>query len=453
MYSIGLDIGTTSICAVVIDANTGAVLETRTAPNNTKIPAEPWASLQDPAKILAISRELVDFLTQKYGEVDGVGISGQMHGILYLGQDGEAESPLYTWQDGRGNLEHTGGQNYAERLAEITGYTLATGYGAATHYYNCANGLVPENAKTFCTISDYVGMRLAGESSPLLHISNAASLGLFDLRRGGFDDGAIEKSGMDFPLFPRITADFAVVGKTCRGVPVTTAIGDNQASFIGSVADMDSSVLVNVGTGSQISFLIQNPGQGGGMETRPLTGNSFILVGSSLCGGRAYAAVEEFFRGVVTAAGFEAQNLYPVLDKLAGDFTELANPLEVGTQFCGTRENAIMRGYVKNLGLDNFTPRHLATGVLWGIVDELYQKFAAVAGARQKVPATLIGSGNGIRKNAAMQKMFSQRFGMQMRIPHHKEEAAFGAALTALVGVGRYESISDAQKIIRYQEN
>lgn len=73
------------------------------------------------------------------------------------------------------------------------------------------------------------------------------------------------------------------------------SIGDNQASLFGSVRDLKDTVLLNVGTGSQVSLVTERFIEcSGSVELRPCTENSYILVGASLCGGRAYAMLEQF---------------------------------------------------------------------------------------------------------------------------------------------------------------
>ena len=63
----------------------------------------------------------------------------------------------------------------------------------------------------------------------------------------------------------------------------------------------------------------------------------------------------------------------------------------------------------------------------------------------------LIASGNGLRKNKALQKLFAESFGVELKIPAHSEEAAFGAALFGLTAAGFEESIYSAQKMIKYE--
>ena len=79
--TIGLDIGTTTISAVLRDAETGAVLDGRTIPNDTNLPAaHPWEHMQDPEQIRKKSEALLAELCRE--GADAIGITGQMHGIL-----------------------------------------------------------------------------------------------------------------------------------------------------------------------------------------------------------------------------------------------------------------------------------------------------------------------------------------------------------------------------------
>jgi len=453
MKVIGLDIGTTSICASVVDAESGKVLEAVNVVNDSFLAsAHKWEKIQNPAAILSKVENLVALLTPKHAPIGAIGVTGQMHGIVYLDFNGEAVSPLYTWQDGRGDLLYQEDKTYAQFLSALTGYRLATGYGAVTHFYNLKNDLVSKEAVTFCAIHDYVAMRLARRNQPLMHTSDAASLGLFDLQSAVFDLAALEKVGMDESFFPAVTSAFELLGKTDGGIPVAVAIGDNQASVIGSVKDPQTSVLVNVGTGSQISLFYDGYLSENAMETRPLTENNFLLVGASLCGGRAYAVLEGFYRSVIGMIGLSADRLYPCMDKLSEGLETLEDKLLISTQFSGTRENPALRGSIQNLGIANFTPQHFVVGVLEGIVDELYQMYTQLK-TQNNQRTVLVGSGNGIRNSAVMRRMFEQKFGLQIRVPLHKEEAAYGAALSAMTACGFYKNIQQAQQLIAYQDN
>lgn len=429
MKAIGLDIGTTSICGILADIHSGAVEKSITLPNDSGLSSpNAWEKIQSPQRIL----EIVHIILSKLmcDGVVSIGVTGQMHGILYVDAEGSAVSPLYTWQDGRGDLAFQN-TTYARFL------NSATGYGLVTDFYNEKNGLIPETAEKFCTIHDFVVMKLCGNKAPAVHVSDAASFGLYDLKNNAF---TIENDRI-----PEVVHGVQTAGYY-KNIPVTVAIGDNQASFIGSVKDQNA-VLVNVGTGSQISVLSDEIYSVRGLETRPLYDDKYILVGSALCGGRSFAALECFFREVVFLATKEkCASLYgPMLDAID-------NLKETGlifdNRFCGTREKPDLRGSIQNISLENFTPENFIFGSLYAISDELFQMYQKTG----KTCSTLVGSGNGIRRNKKLRQMFEAAFSCKMNIPNQQEEASFGAMLFSLAGAKVYDSIEEARKIIQYEE-
>ena len=158
---------------------------------------------------------------------------------------------------------------------------MATGFGMTTHFYNHVNQLIPSDAAYLCTIPDYIAMRLANRKTPLIHQSMAASLGMYDIKRNKFDLGAVTSLGLSADMLPEIACGECYIGETDTGIPVTAALGDNQASFLASMNSEDA-CLVNVGTGSQISIMTRTPYQSAQIECRPYLGDTYLLAGSSL---------------------------------------------------------------------------------------------------------------------------------------------------------------------------
>ncbi len=425
-FGIGIDIGTTSICGILVDAGSGQVLRSITQANDCFIvTGSPWERLQDPAQIL--KKSLLVLAELRCENVISIGITGQMHGIVYLNALGEAVSPLYTWQDGRGDLPYEN-TTYAQYLS------CATGYGHVTNFYNELHHLVPKDAAFFCTISDYLAMWLCGKKTPTIHTTNAASFGLFDLKANTFSR----------EFHAPIVSDYALMG-TWNNIPVAVAIGDNQASFMGAVDQMGSA-LFNVGTGSQVSVLTDTAQCIAPVEVRPFIEQKYLLVGSALCGGRSFVLMERFFRDVVfMATGKMPDTLYPAMDKLLE--TAPLSDLVFHNQFCGTRKCPNLRASIGNIGMDNLTASDFAMGVLQGIATELSDLFATMGVSA----SSLVGSGNGLRKNKPLQKVFESQFGLALKIPRHKEEASYGAMLFSLIAVGHFSSFCEAQKMIQYE--
>lgn len=93
MHFIGIDIGTTSVCGVIYD-----FLNRSTASINVENESgidsdKPWEKIQDPQWIVACVIQIIKTFQSKYQDIKGIGITGQMHGIVYVDNDGEAVSP------------------------------------------------------------------------------------------------------------------------------------------------------------------------------------------------------------------------------------------------------------------------------------------------------------------------------------------------------------------------
>lgn len=449
MNAIGLDIGTTTISAVVIDISSGEVLKSCTISNGADIEADiQGGKLQDPNVITEKVLDVIGELKSEYAPVCAIGVDGQMHGILYVDEKGNAVSPLYTWQDNRGSLS-IGNESYAGRLSRLTGFEMATGFGLTTHYWLTINNGIPKDAVSCCTIFDYAVMKLTGSVKPKMHSSGAASFGLFDIQNTRWMVDEIISAGMDAAYLPEVTDGYVTVGTTADGIPVSCGIGDNQASFIGSVREPDSGILVNMGTGGQVSkqgFAGDIPDD---LEMRPLGSGEYIIAGSMLCGGRAYAILEGFVRSVASLAGYDGEALYGSINRVAMESIDIENPWQVDTRFSGTRSDEKLRGSIHNIGIDNFDAAHLINGLIRGIVEEATDLYEKIMTVDPRKPEMLIGSGNGLRKNPALRKVFEKRFGLKMMIPKHNEEAAFGAALFALIASG-VMTADEAGSLIHY---
>ena len=428
MYLLGIDIGTTTICGVVVKDS--KVLSSVTKKNDSNIPGSAaWEKLQNPDRIRETALSIVSALLKEYPDVARIGITGQMHGILYLDSEGQPVSPLYTWQDNRGMRPFGKEETYAQHLSRLTGYPLATGFGIVTHYYNQQNDIVPENAVAFCTIHDYIAMVLAGLTKPVTEASDAASLGVFDVVNGCFDTDALSAAGIDTRFLPPL-ASSPCIGNY-HSIPVYIAIGDNQASFLGATVGNLQAMLVNLGTGGQFCVHTKTYLTCPGLETRPFPLGGYLITGASLCGGRAYALLERFWaQAVEMMSGSPAVSCYEAMERLLCGVPKPENLPVVIPLFQGTRSAPHLRGSITELSTENFTPLHFTWAMLEGIAEELfgmYQDYLTAGG----VPGTLVGSGNGLRKNRYLQQCVSEKFGMPLHLSDCEEEAATGAALFA----------------------
>ena len=325
---------------------------------------------------------------------------------------------------------------WSKEIKEKCDLEAASGYGLVTHICNLKHGLIPERAVGFCTIMDYFGMCLTGRKKPVVHVSNAAGFGFFDGRNMKFETEKLSKMGVKENWLPEVCTGIEKLG-LYRNRQVTTAIGDNQASFLGAAGKEENTLLVNMGTGGQISILSDQYFAEKGIEARPFLNGKYLLVGSSLCGGKSYALLEQFFRRVVKAATGEDSFLYPVMEQFAKTGKEQSNrisedrKLKIRTTFDGTRTDPKSSGSIQGLTSDNFTPEAFTYGILEGMGDELYQMYRTIKNGTGIQIKNLIGSGNGVRKNPVFCEMLEELFQNKLVLSAYKEEAAAGAAISS----------------------
>lgn len=416
-YYIGLDIGTTTISAVCLDQ--GSILSSFTRLNDSSLPG---IGMQDPNRILDLCHSLLRDIQREFGPCRGIGITCQMHGIMYVDENGFCVSPLYTWENDLGNRLWEG-VPFCQWMTRQTGFPLATGYGLVTHAFLSLNNMLPASAVRLCTIGDYVGMRLCNLNRPLIHPSNAASFGLFLLEEAIFSKNALQSLGADASFLPDVSEAECVLGFTEDAVPVSIAIGDNQASYLGAQFK-PGDTLLNFGTGSQISVSCSDSTPIPGLELRPYLNGQYLLSGACLCGGSAYAALKNLFRAVPGSPDDAA--LYNWMEQ-EGRRTLNAPPPVVDTRFKGTRSEPDRTGSIQELTSDNLTPGSLVNGVLRGMCQELYAFYQQLPEPLRQTDYVVV-SGNGARKNKLLQEHARDVFALPVRLAAVAEEAAAGAA-------------------------
>lgn len=435
MKSIGLDIGTTSISGVLMDTESQKQLGSVTIPNDTALKTgASWERSQDPELIFSKCMDVIAGFQREQGEIGCIGVTGQMHGTLYCNGRGQAVSPLYTWEDGRGDLIFSEGETYAEALTRLTGYPMSTGYGLTTHFYNLNNGLLPKNAQSMCTAADYVAMRLCGNKRAVTHPTNGAGFGAFKLDELEFDVQAVEKAGISPTFLPCVVKSEKVIGHIPGGVPVSVPIGDNQAGILGSVTSLRD-VVLNIGTSSQISVISDSTQVPEGLDCRPYIDGKYIWLGAGLCGGSAFRMLNRFFRQVCEWSGTISQDEMDDLMMASAKqaYGEIEPPC-VRPLFRGTRGDPGKRGSIEDISMENLTPGSLTLGFYRGVCEEMltaYNKMPDKAKSEEK----LMLSGNAARKNPLLVKIIEETFGRKACMAQFREEAAAGAALLAAAAI------------------
>ena len=169
-----------------------------------------------------------------------------------------------------------------------------------------------------------------------------------------------------------------------------------------------------------------------------------------LAGGWSYQVLEQFFHDVGNSV-FSAQSenkLYEVMNRLAADIPSGADGLRCEPRFSGTRLDPTLRGSITGLSPQNFTAGHLAKALLEGMGRSLHDGFKAIHNITHHSPKSLVAAGNGLRENRLLAEIVSTAFGLPLTFTQHREEAAFGAALVASVGIKAFANVEDAAKIL-----
>lgn len=452
MFFIGIDIGTTSICAVLYDSVHDKVVKELHGENHF-LPGEGF--MQDPEEIMGTSRRLLEGLledicpereespdrekSKEYREsvgpqIGGIGISAQMHGILYVDREGKAVSPFYTWKNEWGNESYRDGKTYAECLSEQTGMNLYSGYGSVTHFYMQKKGLIPKAAVAFVNIGDYFAMELTGSRKFLADVTIAASFGGFDLKKRRFALSVMEAAGVDVSYYPEV-AEEKEAG-LFQGIPVFCAVGDNQTSFMGAIKDKKRSVSVNVGTGSQVSVFSEELYETGQGEVRPFPGGGWLYVGASVNGGKVYERLAAFFEEILDSFGacVEQRAVYEIMEHLGRNKKEtdlLVRPSLYGARENVREETASAASGIFGLKENNFHASDLVRGFVTGMADELYELYLGFPEELRRGKTGITASGNGIRKNLLLKEEIEKLYKLPVSFTDREEEAATGAAIMA----------------------
>ncbi len=454
--TIGIDVGTTTITGLAFDTTAGEVLSVSTVENDTNITPETekargrseWDARRMVEKACLCVKAVADRSGERLNEVSGIGITGQQHGVVVVDADGIPITPLVNWEDRRGEDVFPGSdrtflQEATARLTEEawqrTGCRLANGWMGLTLFWMKTNCVLPGSGKA-CFIADLLGALLTGQQ-PVTEPTKAASSGLFNVSQCRWATQIVEALGLPHSMIPEIreagqrlgvvTAEASAMTGLPQGLPVFVPIGDNQASFVGSVGNRDDSVLVNVGTGAQVSAFTNRFTYAPPLETRPFPGNGYLLVIGGLYGGRSYAILERFFQSVgrQLLATDQKAPLYQQMNQLSESVPAGADGLRCQPLFTGTRSRPELRAEWTGATPENFTPAHMIRALLEGIAGELLGDFQLICKASGKQYHRLVGSGNGLRQNPVLAKLVEERFAMPLEFSPHQEEAAVGAAL------------------------
>jgi len=450
---VSLDIGTSNLCALALSCESLQPVAICSQINDTEVRELPAGyHEQDPLRIrdlcLKLIRDALSDEAVRKNEVVGIGITGQMHGVLLVNSDLEPKTNLITWRDqrtlesGRPGYINEAVEAFGADIQQRTGCRLHSGYGGATLHWLAKNNELAEGTIAL-TIADYVAGYLTGVVAT--EATHAASWGIFNLGEGAWDTEAVNKLGITKDVLPTVHSTARPLGSVLpalaqqlglgNNVQVCSPLGDNQASIIGAAGFAGDAAVFNLGTGGQISIPQSDYKFVETFETRPMPFGGFILVGASLCGGWAYECLQKFIQATVKEfAGVELsdEEIYKRMNAVAEETPEGASGISVDTRFSGTRIEPNLRGSIRGIGVENFIPANLTRGFIEGMVRELADMVSA---AGVKDFTRIIASGNAVRKNSVVSDVIESIFGLPCYISTNREAAARGAAYSAAIGL------------------
>lgn len=437
---LSIDIGTTKICAAAYCTERKIMIGCESIHNTSINALPPGYHEQSPGIIMEaccfVVRRLLSNPAIDAGRVRAIAVTGQMHGVLLVDRKCTPVTNLMTWRDQRAvDLAVSMGDTYAHH----NGCGLRAGYGGATLGF-LAKHKVLEGAFTALSISDYVCSSFAGKivSEP----THAASWGIYDIVQRQWNREMIRELCIPEDILPELMPSSKIIGPITpamalqfglkEGVMIFSSLGDNQATVIGARGQITDAAILNIGTGSQVSVPQKCRQYFNGSETRPMPDNSFILVWSSISGGWTYAYLKQFFQEVIRKiAGVDIsdQDVYTKMNSFL-EMDTRASDLYVDPRFSGTRSNPGIRGEIKSINAENFTPEKITRAFAQSMIQELYDMIPVSC---MSEITSIIGCGNGIRKNPMVLKIAAECFGKPAAMAQTKEAAALGAALSAAI--------------------
>jgi sedoheptulokinase len=460
-YAAGIDLGTTNLELILADLGKRCIAEQYSAPVRRIAGGNPYAFEQDAAGIVASVREL---LGKVKAPVCSVGITGQVHGIVYTDEALKPLSPLYSWLDRRG-AEPWKNTTPRAVLEEKTGFLLPAGYGLLTHYANRLFGRVPAAARRLMGITELVAGTLTGAPLSETDDSILASFGGWEPAGAYRETLLAEALSPACPAFLGAAPHFSLAGRLAGGlcpgganaagsgsggVPVAYPVGDNQAGFFGALPRPEESCLISIGTSGQISLFSGSAVCPPGMELRPYLGKGYLQVGATLAAGKTYEALASLVGEIIRASGAKigGEAVFALMKQAAQEAGETSLVFE--TTLNGTRPDAAKRGAITGISPDNLKLGSLVLSAIDGIVRELadFTKQSGVSfGAVKRITIT----GNAPRKNSLFRESARRQFGREIRMPAF-DGAGLGAAIIGAIAAGVIGEGESAGIIEQFQE-
>src|ERR1700744_2323175 len=227
---IGIDVGTSSAKGVAINEH-GAVVARAEQPIPISIPHPGWSE-QDTEDWGTATEPVLSELGAD--TADGIGLSGQMHGLVVLGSDQRPLRPAILWNDGRRQPQATRIEEELgiERLVALSGNRVLAGFPAPKRTWLAEHEPeVHRRIERIMLPKDYVRFRLTGELAT--DVSDASGTVLLDVGRRTWSAELTDAFTVDPEWLPAVHEPPALAGHSSAGVPVAAGAGDQAAGALG----------------------------------------------------------------------------------------------------------------------------------------------------------------------------------------------------------------------------
>lgn len=460
-YYIGIDSSTTATKALLMDAQ-GQVMGVAVSEYGYETPRPLWSE-QHPDLWWTGTQESIRQVVQDAGidpaAVKGVGLTGQMHGMVLLDAEGEVLRPALLWNDQRTGAECDEIREKIgfQKLVQITGNDALTGFTAPKILWVKNNE--PEIFARIAQIllpKDFVRFKLTGAYAT--DKAGAAGTLLFDVKARDWSREVVEALGIEMAWLPPTFEGTAVTGTITaaaseatglvEGTPVFGGGGDQAAGAVGTGAVVEGVVSLSLGTSGVVfaaanepiiepngrlhAFCHSVPGQWHLMGVMLSAAGSLRWYRDTLAPGEDFG--ELVGRAAEVPVGSEGLLFLPYL---TGERTPHPDPLARGA-FIGLTVR--------------HTQNHLTRAVLEGVSFGLRDGFELMKAAGLADVAQIRVSGGGA-KSPLWRQILADLFDAEIVTVNTTEGAAYGAALLAAVGDGAFASVPEAcAQVIRTVE-
>jgi xylulokinase len=393
------------------------------------------------------------------GNIRAIGLSSQMHGTLLLDSQERLLCPAVIWPDQRSarqveEITHLIG---TERLIEITGSPLATGFQATTlRWFQQERPELWEQAEKILLPKDYLRGWLTGEWAA--EPSDGSGSLMLDVQSRQWSPTILDALQIDIASLPPIQPSISLAGSLRPqiaselsfqpGIPVVLGAADQAASLLGVGATDPQTLLINLSTGGQLVLPIHQVeiDRAGRMHTfcsalEPGEGRAaWYKLGATLAAGQSLRWLRE------RLFGLEGDDAYERMTGWAETAPVGARGLVFLPYLTGER-TPLMDPHARGLFL-GLTLQHgraeLVRAVMEGVTFSLYDAYQVIIESGGK-PQRIILAGGGARSRLWRQ-LVADVFALPVQHFQPTEGSALGAAILAGAGMGLFDALEASQK-------